>query len=232
MRPWIKDMLGIVAAISLGVAVTFFSVLMWAWSRTAQDASDAFQAVQAQADAVAPVISGLNATVDGLNGTIAALNAPCVGFHGSVTCGPIAQLSQTEKNIGIVAGQTALQVRQSGQLVDAATASLRDVSAKASVTFDTMNAQLTHVGPVLDSAKGTLDASTTAINGVDARVKDKRLDEMLTHWQGMSESGDKMLTDAQWKTHQLLHPDKVKLGLWGSLWAGMKALHAIEPPIF
>ena len=45
------------------------------------------------------------------------LNAPCTDFHGDYECGPIKQASQTEKNIGILAAQGALQTKQSGQLI-------------------------------------------------------------------------------------------------------------------
>ena len=60
----------------------------------------------------------------------------------------------------------------------------------------------------------------------------KDLSDSLHHLSGMTASGDLMLVDAQWKEHQHLHPDKVKLTFWGALWAAAKYVHQFEPPIF
>ena len=73
------------------------------------------------------VAVNLKQTVTGLNGiekatadTLNALNAPCKDFQGDYICGPIQQLAQTEKNIGILAARSAQQVQQTATLVNAA----------------------------------------------------------------------------------------------------------------
>ena len=84
------------------------------------------------------------------------------------------------------------------------------------------------------AAQPLMAAYTRSGDDLDLLIRDNAapLHATLVHAAGMSASGDLMLADAQWKTHQLLHPDKVKLGFWGAAWAGVKAIHAIEPPIF
>jgi len=67
---------------------------------------------------------------------------------------------------------------------------------------------------------------------LDTRINDPHVTALVAHLVGMSASGDLMLADVQWKTHQLLHPDRVKLGFWGGTWAGIQAVHKLEPPIF
>ena len=183
----------------------------------------------------------LQPTLTRLNATLDAVNAPCTGFHGSVTCGPLAQLSQTEKNVGIVAGQSALQVKQSGVLIDAAAKSITQVSEHVNLAADSATSALATVSVDLTMLQPTIKATTPlllnagdAVQDIDAFIKDNSplVHTNLVNVAGMTNSGNLMLIDAQWKTHELLHPDKVRLGFWGATWAGIKAIHSIEPPLF
>ena len=204
----------------------------WVTMRQEQTIGDA-------ATALTKALPDLSGTVGRVNATLDAVNAPCIGFHGSVTCGPIAQLSQTEKNVGIVAGQSALQVKQSGELIDAAAISIEDVTKHVDTVADTATTTLASVS-ILTSEVGSkvpplLEAYTQTGDDLDATIKDNApsLHLILVHGAGMSASGDLMLSDAQWKTHQLLHPDKVKLGFWGGADATALWIHSrILPPIF
>ena len=97
-------------------------------------------------------LTGVGTFVKGANQTIAKVNAPCTDFHGDYTCGPIEQLSQMEKNFGIVAGKTAEQVQQSGQLVTGAVVNMNDVAV--------------HIKKLIDALTGTAGAFTdTAKSG-------------------------------------------------------------------
>jgi hypothetical protein len=82
------------------------------------------------------------------------------------------------------------------------------------------------------AAQPLLAAFTQDGKDLDSRINDPHVTNLVAHLAGMSASGDKMLADAQWKTHQLLHPDRVKLGFWGGTWAGIQAVHKLEPPLF
>jgi len=114
----------------------------------------------------------------------------------------------------------------------------RDAIAQADTTLATVDAQAKHLGPAIDSIQASFDAATPAVKQINqdvadldttikatsaltgaatARIDDPHIDDLVKHLDGMSASSDKMLADAQWKTHQLLHPDKVKLGFWGTV---------------
>lgn len=161
---------------------------------------------------VGPTLAKVNATLD-------VINAPCVGFHGSVTCGALAQLSQTEKNVGIVAGQSALQVKQSGVLIDAAATSVKAVSehvnmaadaatgtlAQAQVDLTSLNTTIKGVAPVLLRADD-------AIGDVDAFIKDNSpiVHQLAVNVDGMTDSANKMLVTGNQVEQKLanctLHP--------------------------
>ena len=92
-----------------------------------------------------------------VNATLDAVNAPCVDFHGSWTCGPIQQLSQTEKNVGILAARSARQVQQTGVLVTAVAHNLDTVGVAIKETAG-------HVNGTADAAAGTFNAATGTLN--------------------------------------------------------------------
>ena len=140
---------------------------------------------------VAQAMDGLSATTvqlqtttAKLNATMDAINAPCTGFHGSVTCGPLAQLSQTIKNIGILSGQATEQVKQSALLVNVTTESLRNTSGKVTEMADAFVR-------TADAGTGTLNAATKTL-GI---VNDPKtgLAPTLAAYTGLGEDMDKML---------------------------------------
>ena len=174
------------------------------------------------------------------------INRPCKGASGPDACGTLAQINKTAIDAGDAIVRTQLIERSTQPHI---------ISA-----MDEFGQTAKHLSSTADSLKGTADALTgtataaTATLGegkrtiaafqpilaaftqdgkdLDSRINDPHVTNLVAHLAGMSASGDKMLADAQWKTHQLLHPDKVKLGFWGATWAGVKAIHDIEPPIF
>ena len=98
------------------------------------------------------------------NQTLDAVNAPCTGFHGSVSCGTLAQLSQVEKNVGIVAGLAALQVKQSGALIAATTSNLNRVASHVDGAVDKM-------GAAAEQAKDSVAAVGESAQQVGAEAK-------------------------------------------------------------
>ena len=134
--------------------------------------------------------------------TMAALNAPCVDFHGDYICGPIPQLSQTEKNIGILAAQSAKQVKQSSRLVDAAADSVQTLTVKAGATMDTAKAQIALVGPLLASGTGLLDEGKKTLQitndpkaGLPAILAGATLAESNLNGYLMSQAVKRMVTN-------------------------------------
>ncbi len=123
------------------------------------------------------------------------------------------------------------------RLTESGATTLDSLSGTAAALTGTANAATATLGEgqrTIAAAQPLMAAYTRSGDDLGLLIRDNAapLHATLVHAAGMSASGDLMLADAQWKTHQLLHPDKVKLGFWGAAWAGVKAIHAIEPPIF
>lgn len=105
-----------------------------------------------------------------LSATLDAVNAPCKGFHGSETCGVLAQAAQTEKNVGILAGQGAEQVKQSAVLVqttakaiNGASNDVHQLSARLSGTADALTG-------TANASTGTLQTASTALGNANESI--------------------------------------------------------------
>lgn len=162
--------------------------------------------------------------LDGAAQTLKAINAPCTGFHGSVTCGPIAQLSQTEKDLGILAGQGVEQERQLGIVMTAAAKSITSASQDVHTatvalkgTADAGTGTLSEATTTLKTANGTiaafqtvLDGATKAEGNVNDLLKRKAVGELLDNLAAGTETGDAILTDVHVASHPFLNPDPCK----------------------
>ncbi len=187
--------------VSTGLAIWF---LVWQTVQSEKAIADAAVSLKASADDLPEVTARLSDTLD-------AINAPCVGFHGSETCGPLAQLSQTEKNIGIVAGLAALQVKQSATLVNSAsvavTSATQDVHTMAQAGTETLNTATETLGegkrtiaaaqPLLSSLTRATDASTLSIQHFDVLLTSKDLATAMRNSASMTASGAEIMVDAK-----------------------------------
>jgi hypothetical protein len=193
-----------------------------------------------------------------MNTTIDALNAPCKDFHGDYECGPIPQLSQTEKNIGIMAGDLAKQVNQSGQLTTAAANSILSVSAKLNDELTSLKSATDAVTTLTNKGTETLgivqttlgdavkkipdtqplvDASTGTINDAHADlnrfVQSPLMKDDAVQVHGMLVHGNALTGDAQIEADKFTHPNKKKIGFFGALDATVMWLHShVIPPFF
>ncbi len=184
----------------------------------------------------------LTVTEARLDDTLAAVNRPCAPRH---PCGTLAEINKSAVKLQDVTVTLQRQVSQSAALVDAASESLRETSAgvnaalaslskltdngaetaaQATEDLRTMNQTIAALQPVVEHA----DA---AVGHLDALVGAPELHSTLKHVDSMSASGDKMLADAQWKEHALLHPTKAK-GLRAFLGGVVLWIHRLTPPIF
>ena len=169
------------------------------------------------ANAISQQNEQLKQSAAAINSPLGAINAPCVGFHGSVTCGPIAQLSQTAKNVGIVAGQSALQVKQSGVLIDAAAKSVTEVSAHVNRTADALTQTAQGATDTLAEGRRTIAAAQPVLaaftrDGDDLHelLKSHAIDQTLTSVASMTESGAGILANGKTVsdkiTYDFTHP--------------------------
>jgi hypothetical protein len=132
----------------------------------------------------APSAGKADAVLDNVNATVSALNGPCKDFQGDYICPPLTQLSQTEKNIGILAGRSAQQVQQTGTLVTAVAHNLDTVGDSVKTVADKLSGAATAATGTLEQAQtdlATLDGSIAAtkplLSHADAAVSD--LDAIL-----------------------------------------------------
>ena len=137
-------------------------------------------------------------TVDAVNATLAAVSAPCTGFHGSVTCGPIAQMSQAEKNIGILAAQGALQVKQSGALITATTQNMdkvtNSVAGEISALQGTTAALTTTAQTATTSLQTITDGLTPILSSTNTTIAQAGI--TIEGFQPVETVATKSLTDA------------------------------------
>ena len=189
-------------------------------------------------DGGAQAFSSMNAALD-------TINRPCGDGH---PCGTLANIDKTVVKVGDAVVTTQMQERAIAPHTIAAMDTFNTAARKLGGTADSLSGTATALTGTANAATATLGegqrtiaaaqplmaAYTRSGDDLDLLIRDNAapLHATLVHAAGMSASGDLMLADAQWKTHQLLHPDKIKLTFWGATWAGIKAIHSIEPPIF
>ena len=183
-----------------------------------------------------------DAASKGITDTFDNLNRPCTPGP----CGLLPNGTKVETKVGDAIVTTQLQERTTAPHVIAAMDTFNTAAQKLGTTADSLSGTATALTGTATAATATLSEGKRTIaafqpvlaaftqdgKDLDTRINDPHVTALVSHLVGMSASGDLMLADVQWKTHQLLHPDKVKLGFWGATWAGVKAIHDIEPPIF
>ena len=132
------------------------------------------------------ILDTTNQTITTANKTLATVNAPCVGFHGSVTCGTLAQIDQTAKNFGIVAAQSALQVKQSGTLITAASQSITEVGSHVQIVADNLS-------QTAKAATGAVNQATTDLQTANATIAAAQ--PLLGHLDDVTVSANKSVLD-------------------------------------
>lgn len=159
-------------------------------------------------------VTQLNAKIPDLNPTVAKANATLNIINHSCSPGPCGTLANVNKlvvKVGDIAVDTQTQVRQSGKLINAASSGLSSVSDHLNTTLSVADNQLTHVGPLLDSARTatdsisptlgklglTIDASTQTIKDADARINDPNIAEIVKQWAAMSTSAAGLMADGK-----------------------------------
>lgn len=192
MSKWLQSVVAL-CAIAVTAAIC---LLCWQTATQEQAIGDAATALTRQLNAMPDLAS----TVQKLNQTVDAINAPCVGFHGSTTCGPIAQLSQTAKNVGIVAGLSAQQVKQSGVLIDSAAQAVQkvstDLSGTAQAATGTLNAATGTLTTIQTQAGPLMAVYTQDGKDLDALLKSHALNQSLDNVQAITDSGNVILANA------------------------------------
>lgn len=218
MNRWILNSIGVSIIVALGLTVWGGFGLC----RHVIVAVDAYEAAPTQ-------------TLAKLNQTLDIINRPCGNGH---PCGTLANADKAMVKVGDILVTSQLQEK--------------DVAAAAEHNMGSVDQLASHLNQTADALTGTASAATGSlraatvdlqtaqplitdsdvlVKSANAQINSPYIADFEKHADGMSASGDSMLADAAWKTHRLLHPDKVKLGFWGTLWAGAQYIKSLEPPI-
>jgi len=187
------------------------------------------------------------------------INAPCTAVKGKKLtasddkpCGTLADINQTLRTIRGAAGQLEAagqhenknldtldkQEATLAQKLNGTVDAVKGLAQQGTTTLKTANTALGGIRPLLDKLTtdaGQLEPMETQATALIAEVRPAaaKLPAIAKHVNGMTDSGDKMLADAQEKERAILHPSKKKLGFWGAVGVGTLWFHShIMPPIF
>lgn len=183
----------------------------------------------------------LTVTEGSLNDTLAKVNRPC----SPGPCGTLAEVNKAAVKLQDVTVTLQRQVSQSSKMVDATTADLDRTSDSLNLELDSLRkttdaaagmtvaltADAQTLKPSLEAFPPLLESTNAAVVNFNDLLLAPSLKDTMEHVNGMSASGDKMLADAQWKEHELLHPTKAK-GFKAFLGGMVLWIHRLMPPIF
>jgi hypothetical protein len=154
-----------------------------------------------------------NGAVGTLNDTLAALNAPCKDFQGDYICGPIPQLAQTEKNIGILAAKSAQQVQQSAVLVNASAIAVQRTAdaasgllASARTTTDALPPLVGDVRTAVEGLPPVEDQATAALVNFNRILASKDVSEGLHGFAVTADNAGGITGDFRARFHEILYP--------------------------
>lgn len=181
-------------------------------------------------------------TLGSVDSTVAAVNRPC---EKGKPCGTLAEVNKSMVKLQDVTVTLQRQVGQSATLVNAASSSIQkatmdvhtmalagtDTEKAATAALSTAKETIADAQPVLQSLRQDEESANNAVTDFDNLLRSPDLASTMEHVEGMTASGDKMLSDAQWKEHELLHPTKTK-GAKAAIGGAIMWLHKLEPPIF
>lgn len=186
--------IGICASVFTGALVFVCFAAMNTLDSLTTAGNQATITIQQMGQSVNGATDALAATTGKLNATLDALNAPCVGFHGSVTCGPLAQLSQTEKNVGILAAKSAQQVQQSATLVNETAEAIKGAAADVHTMAQAGTGTLNAATGTIDAFQPVIGQTSAAVAHFDALIQSPDVTDTLHNanlitasWAGTSE---------------------------------------------
>jgi hypothetical protein len=187
--------------------------------------------VNKASDSLAKDSVKLGQTLDMLNnpdpklGTIKLVNKDLVNFKETlVLINKSAEtLSDTSKTQTQYAQKWDEQITSTlGHVDDIAITANRSISSIA----DSVNTTLAPAGPLLIQGRATLFDLQTRIN-------DPNIPKITNNLSSFTASTSQIAADTAFKLHQFVHPDKVKLGFWGTVDGGFLWAHShVIPPLF
>ena len=197
MNKWLLNSIGVALLAVLGLGT-------WGGFGLTKQAYIALQNLGNEAEELQRTTADIQRTVNTLSG-------PCKDIQGDYICPPLTQLSQTEKNIGILAGKSAQQTMQVGTLVTAVARNLdtvgdsvKHVAGNLSGTAQAATGTLQQARTDLEAANGSIQAFQPLLGHADATVqdfdtllKDPTIPETLTNAEQITWNANEITFDAK-----------------------------------
>ena len=187
-----------------------------------------------------------DAASKGIADTFDNLNRPCAPGP----CGLLPNGTKVETKVGDAIVTTQLQERTTAPHVIAAMDTFNTAAQKLGSTADSLSGTATALTGTATAATATLSEgkrtiaafqpvlaglteATGSINGfLKGQMLTKTLPEIAVNLDATTGSLAGTAADVRTEVFKWTHPSKKKLGFWGGTWAGIQAVHKLEPPIF
>jgi septal ring factor EnvC (AmiA/AmiB activator) len=121
----------------------------------------------------------------------------------------------------------------------ALTANQDAITDHVNATLDATTITIKDIAPVLASLNTTVKNANTTVKDADTVIKDQNIQKTLASVSSIAASSaetsqhvDTVTGDVAFEVNKLVHPDKKKLGFWGTTNAIVMYLNHFIPPIF
>jgi hypothetical protein len=111
--------------------------------------------------------------------------------------------------------------------------SAQEISTSATQLLSASTATVSGLQPVEQQATASLEALNSATTRLDALLADPSIAKSADNIESITASGKEFAADSAFELHKFVHPDKVKLGFWGTIDGGLLWAHShVIPPLF
>jgi methyl-accepting chemotaxis protein len=214
------------------IAISFFFIEAGLFFRKGiTPLNGALISINSAANSLASDSIKLGKTLDMINnpdprlGTIKLVNKDLVNFKDTLVL--INESAKTFSDTSRVQTQYA---QKWDEQITGTLSHVDDIAVTANKSIssitDSVNTTLAPAAPLLVQGRETLFDLQTRIN-------DPNIPKITQNLSNFTGSTSEIAADAAFKLHQFVHPDKVKLGFWGTVDGGFLWAHShVIPPLF
>lgn len=168
-------------------------------------------------------LTKVDTTVDSLNAEIKAIDVTRKSLDDLIVQTTVLIIDadnaalEEKKMVDNIGSQLSATLANVNLTVQAATKNQNELTLHSVQVMDAATASLRGIQPVLDQTTIVLKSVDESAKSVNKVVSNPAIPKTLENVQSMTISGSSILKDGADETHKLVHPDKVKLGFWGSV---------------
>lgn len=173
----------------------------------------------------------LGKTLDMINnpdprlGTIKLVNKDLVNFKDTLVL-----VNKSAKTFSDTSIQQAQYAQKWDDSISNTLSHVDDIAITANKSIesvtDSLNSAMAPVNPLLIQSRQTL-------SDLQIRINDPNIPKITTNLASFTSSTSQIASDSAFKLHQFVHPNKTKLGFWGTVDGGFLWAHShVIPPLF